>query len=226
MTAAPASPLDWQGLAWPRLRYFVGCDLGQARDPSAVCVVERATWPNDGDVSSMRSEGRALRQEFGVRHLERLPLNVSYAAQASHVARMMGTAPLRDGATLVIDATGVGRAVLELFRKAGLQPIPLTITAGDSFTRSAIEWRVSKLALTSRLQAMLHAGDVKIAAELKERSALVAELADFRVNWTDAGNATFGARSGRHDDLVLATAIALFVASEETRGAARVTKMF
>ena len=41
---------------------------------------------------------------------------------------------------------------------------------------------------------------------------LVCELQDFRVEFTPAGQLTFNARSGRHDDLVLALAIAVWLA--------------
>ncbi len=36
------------------------------------------------------------------------------------------------------------------------------------------------------------------------------ELQDFRVRYSDAGNATFNAREDAHDDLVLALALAVF----------------
>jgi len=39
---------------------------------------------------------------------------------------------------------------------------------------------------------------------------LVRELQDFRVEFTAAGHLTFNARSGKHDDLVLALAIAVW----------------
>jgi len=39
------------------------------------------------------------------------------------------------------------------------------------------------------------------------------ELEDFRATVTDSGRWTFGARSGAHDDLVLALALALWRAS-------------
>ncbi|HSM19780.1 MAG TPA: hypothetical protein VK844_05370, partial [Hyphomicrobiales bacterium] len=59
-----------------------------------------------------------------------------------------------------------------------------------------------------RLQAMLHSGELKIAEALPEAPALVKELQDFRVSFTGAGHAIFNARTGAHDDLVLAVAIA------------------
>jgi hypothetical protein len=49
-----------------------------------------------------------------------------------------------------------------------------------------------------------------IAASLPDAAVLARELADFRVRYTDAGNAQFSARKGAHDDLVLALALAVF----------------
>jgi hypothetical protein len=62
--------------------------------------------------------------------------------------------------------------------------------------------------LVSRLQALLHEGRLKILKDLPEAETLVRELQDFRVEYTAAGHLTFNARSGKHDDLVLALAIA------------------
>lgn len=64
--------------------------------------------------------------------------------------------------------------------------------------------------LVSKLQALLHSGDLRIAASLPDAAVLARELQDFRVRFTDAGNATFNAREGAHDDLVLALALAVF----------------
>ncbi len=49
---------------------------------------------------------------------------------------------------------------------------------------------------------------MKIHKALPDAPALVAELQDFRAEVTDLGNWRFGARSGKHDDLVLALSIA------------------
>jgi hypothetical protein len=69
---------------------------------------------------------------------------------------------------------------------------------------------VPKLTLVSRLQALLHEGRLKILRELAEAETLVRELQDFRIEFTAAGHLTFNARSGKHDDLVLALAIAVW----------------
>jgi hypothetical protein len=45
----------------------------------------------------------------------------------------------------------------------------------------------------------------------------VSELQDFQASFTQTGYAKFGARQGKHDDLVLACAIALWWSKESTR---------
>src|SRR5215472_16910463 len=148
---------------------------------------------------------------FQVGHLERVPLGTTYPAIVSHVGRLLGRLP--GNTELVIDYTGVGRPVFDLFVYSRIAPLGLLITSG--VTESTIDGllHVPKLVLISRLQALLHEGRLKIQKDLPEASNLVSELIDFRVQYTQAGHLTFNAREGRHDDLVLALAIACYRAA-------------
>jgi hypothetical protein len=175
-------------------RYVIGVDLGQSHDPTAICVVRRL---DDGP-----------KPIFQVGHLERLRLNTPYPTIVNHVLRQLSRPPLAGKSELVIDYTGVGRPVFDLFCGRGVSPIGVTITGGDGVTNGGPVWRVAKLILISRVQALLHSGQLKIHKALPDAPALVAELQDFRAEVTDLGNWKFGARSGKHDDLVLALAIA------------------
>jgi hypothetical protein len=161
-----------------------------------------------------------------VNYLERLPLRMTYPDVIEHVRRILQTSPLSGKAKLVIDQTGVGRAVFDMFRKARLFPIGITITAGDSFSVEGYCYRVSKSLLASRLDAALHAGDLHVVPSLREAEVLKAELGDFRRRTTASGATQFVAREGRHDDLVLAVAIALWFArhmSGQVVGMGRIT---
>jgi len=60
------------------------------------------------------------------------------------------------------------------------------------------------------VQAELHSGRLKVNEDLKDGPILKSELQDFQVSITPSGNATFSARVGAHDDLVLALAISLW----------------
>jgi hypothetical protein len=146
---------------------------------------------------------------FQVRHLERLPLGTPYPAIVAHVGRLLARVP---GAQLAIDFTGVGRPVFDLFHFAGISPIGVLITGGISSSQDGQILSVPKLSLISRLQALLHEGQLRIHKDIPDAPALVRELQDFRVEYTTAGHITFNARTGKHDDLVLALAIACWVA--------------
>jgi hypothetical protein len=119
--------------------------------------------------------------------------------------------PLNDGCKLVIDETGVGRAVGDIFDAAGLRPNRVTITAGQEATQqSGSRWHVAKGILISGVDARLHTGELRIAEALSDAGALQEELKDFQRKVSDAGRATYNARVGAHDDLILAVAIALW----------------
>jgi Terminase RNaseH-like domain len=166
---------------------------------------------------------RKLRQRAGdpiyqVGHLERLPLQTPYPGVVSHVERMLTRLP--EGTELVLDYTGVGRPVFDLFTAKGIWPLGISITAGDTVTQDRRHYHVPKLILISTVQALLHEGRLKIHKGLADVQALVNELQDFRAEVTDSGYWRFGARAGKHDDLVLALAIALWraVGRDSTTG--------
>src|SRR5262249_12436327 len=202
MTLHPSSPSpDKTIVAFDRNaqfdeRYFVGLDLGQSHDSSAVCVVRRL---DDGP-----------RPIFQCGHVERVKLGTPYPNIVSRVLQQLRRPPLAGKSELVIDFTGVGRPVIDLFVGRGVTPVGVTITGGDVVTNDGPVWRVSKLILISRVQALLHSGQLKIHKSLPDAPALVTELQDFRCEVTDNGHWTFNARSGKHDDLILAMAIALW----------------
>jgi hypothetical protein len=208
------------GFIHPRI-YTVGVDLGQAQDPTAVVVVETEVktrvWRDEWH-EGPRTKPESV--EHRVRHAERLPLQLPYPEQVAHVRGLMLSPelPARD-TELVVDMTGVGRPVFDLFEVEGLRPVGVVITGGLEEVRDGARvHRVPKILLVSRLQAALHAGKLKFSPELAEADALKQEFSEFRMRATDSGRLTFGAREGRHDDLVLALAVAVWRAQARTRG--------
>lgn len=208
-----------QGRTWrrtvarPAEQYVVGLDIGQSHDPSALCVLHYTREPLDK--FDVNKEAGTIKQQaverFDIRHAERLPLGLAYPEQVQHVAALMARPPLRGVAELLVDESGVGRAVGDIFDTAGLDPTRVVITAGDRATNpSHNRWHVPKQLLISTLDARLHTGELRFAAELTEAGALAEELKDFRRKVSTAGRYQYEARVGRHDDLVLAVAIALW----------------
>jgi hypothetical protein len=188
------------------IKYVLGADLGQSMDPTALCVLEHThafrEWERGG-----RDQ---FEDAFDVRHLQRLPLGLSYPSVVQEVARLLARPPLVSNCELVLDATGVGRPVADLFDVAGLQPMRVTITAGDAQSWTDGGWHVSKTTLISTLDARLHTGELRFAKELTEAGAMAEELRDFRRHVSASGRFQYEARATKHDDLVLAVAIALW----------------
>ncbi len=184
-------------------RYFAGLDLAQSRDFTALAVLEGSA-----------AAGRPV--SYAVRHLERAPRGTDYPAVCARVADLFAGPPLLGG-TLAVDATGLGRPVVDLLRRSGLcaRLLPVTITAGRRPRPDGSGgWRVPKAELVAVVQRLLGSGRLKVAEGLSEARALLRELADFRVTLTPAAAETFGAGSGGgRDDLVLALALAAWTAA-------------
>jgi hypothetical protein len=181
------------------MRFICGLDLGKVGDPSAAAVLDRL---EDGDF-----------RRYEVRYLERFPLRTRYTAIVDAMGELLDRPPLTEASQLVIDLTGVGVAVAELFDEAGIPYTGVTITGGVGWHReSQRHWHVSKHLLVSTIQKFLSSEAIGISKQLPEAETLRAELRNFRVKISKAANEIYEAREGAHDDILLAVAIALFVA--------------
>jgi hypothetical protein len=206
-------------------RWIMSADLAQSQDYTALCVMENVHGILDFNTDEERHCGimripHKKSQELYVKHLERLPLGLPYPQINDRIAAIYDRPPLcgyppdMPRADLVVDDTGVGRAVSDMLVERGLKPRRVTITAGLDLERcvGTNRWHVSKDKLITRLDALLNDKRIKFAAELTESSALKNELIDFRRTVSGA-RATYAARTGQHDDLVLAVAIAAWWAT-------------
>jgi hypothetical protein len=194
--------------------YFVGLDLGQRRDPSAIAVLEwvELTGPFDPVMYAYRKMV-ALRLRF----LERIELGTPYPDVVERVAQVTRSPYLRGNCHLAVDATGVGTPVVDLLRRAPIEcrMLPVMITSGDLETHDSGYYRVPKKVLITGLQVLLQCGGLQIAGRLEGVKALVKEMQAMRVKVTLAGNEQYGAwREGEHDDMVFAVALACWAAKK------------
>jgi len=168
-------------------------------------------------------------EEYRVRHLQRFPLNTTYPAMINRTIEIIQKL---GGGTLVIDATGVGRPVVDLFWEHGLTPWAITITGGNNATCAATEaikkkgmfvtpsvrdqltWSVPKRDLVGVLSVSFQNHVLKISSKLPDAKTLTDELLNFKVkiNAKTAHDSYEAWREGQHDDLVLSVALALWVA--------------
>ena len=191
-TSIPSTDID--------TRFSVGLDLGKAQDHTTTAVIETC--------------GTNLH----LRHLERARLGTSYPAIVKHIEALMERPELQGRADLVVDATGVGAPVVDQFREAGLEPVPVTITSGKHIRLVDGAWRVPKALLVHGLVTAFENGRLKVADGLPGAQALVRELRAFKVTITKHRRARFeGARE--HDDLVICVALGDVVGEDASRGA-------
>lgn len=181
-------------------KFFLGLDLGQARDYSAIAVVERRVVET-GAINYLTWE-RIAETRLYVRHLERIPLRTPYPDVVDRIVAIIRTPELQGRVSIVMDATGVGAPVKDLLRRArtGTPLIPVTLTGGERVTSSYGVHHVPRQDLLSMLRVVLEQRRIAISNACPAAAGLRAEL----LRW---GN------SSSHDDLVFATALALWFAT-------------
>ena len=210
---------------------YVGVDLGQQRDFTAISVTEKVPLPTgtytreayyDNYYGQTRFRSVEVgKPEYRVRHLERPPLGTSYVKVVERILELLES--LKDTElVLAVDTTGVGRPVadmlkrhlgkwLETHRQVRLTTGWITITGGDSVTKAeGGGLRVPKRDLASAPLVLMQNGQLKIAAEMPLAETLRKELLNFKVkiNIATAHDSYEAWREGDHDDLVLSVALA------------------
>jgi hypothetical protein len=188
--------------------FFLGLDLGKRHDYTALVVVERLETA--GELDPVTYQHRKIVGQR-VRYVKRIQLGTEYVEIVARVKQVMESPSMQGGRHLVVDATGVGGAVVGLLRGArlGCQVWPVSITGGDADGFADGLYRAPKRDLVVGLQLMLEQRTLQFAEGLPEREALVKEMGDMRVKLTSSGREQYEAgSSGQHDDIVSALSLA------------------
>jgi hypothetical protein len=174
-------------------RYYIGVDLGQAQDYTAIVVIERAELrfaERDPVTMSFLEETR-----YAVRHAERIALGSPYPEVVEQVRRMVKREPLAGQVKVIVDATGVGAPVVDLLKKAelGCPVIPVIITGGDTESTDGARYRVPKKDLLAGLQVAFQRRRLRLSARLGALEQLMEELRGMRVRMTADGGSGLAA---------------------------------
>lgn len=186
--------------------FLFGLDLGQAQDFTAMVALE-----------VIPPEGYPWKAEYHLRHLERFDLGTPYPEIITRTRERLLDPRFGRRVCLVVDATGVGRAVVDLFIQSGLNPFAITITGGDTVTHERRDYRVPKRDLVGAMQVLLHTERIRFAERLPLRELLIQELTNFRVkiDLHTAHDSYESWREGQHDDLVLAVALPCWLGEQQ-----------
>lgn len=182
--------------------FYVGVDLGKAQDYTALAIVE-GVKPED------------KKEHYHCRHIERYDLQTPYPVIVDKVLATCRKLPEYE---LIIDATGVGTAVLDLFRKKHINTTGLTITGGLVVGGDQLNPTVPKRDLVTGAQVLMQMErsepntGLAFAKSLPMLDTLIEELQSIDFEISENGRDKITHRSGSHDDIVLAVCIALWAA--------------
>jgi hypothetical protein len=168
----------------------IGVDIGQAKDFTVIAVVDAGV----------------------LRFLQRMPLGVKFQEMVDRVTEIHGK--LKD-ARVAVDATGVGRPVIELFK---IPVIPVTTTPGTQGPHwGEYGLYVSKQFLISKFAVAIENGSFSISKGI-DAEALHKELRAYKQKITNNATVTYEAmREKDHDDMVSACALANLVHFQEEK---------
>lgn len=191
-------------------RYILGLDLGQQNDYSVLSVV-RILLP----------DGIGHRARYEVPFIKRYQLKTNYSSVVEDVSSLINSIAELEGALLVVDYTGVGRPVVDLFKDKGKLPLAINITGG-----AKVSWptkqsaNVPKREIVSYLQIVLQNGRLKIAKELPLIQKLVDEFLAFKIRIVDSGKnikSSMEGAYGLNDDIVMSLGIAIWTGEYFTK---------
>jgi hypothetical protein len=215
---------------------YLGLDLGQANDYSALAVLEEPIWlPGHGWIS-----GSALNPEqrlhfnqglwyhwkqqaptlppLWLRQLHRYDLRTPYPTVVDNVIqRLGGKDARRSDAVLVVDGTGVGAPVVDMFRYADLpcDMYPVIITGGVKVERN----HVPKRDLIGAAQVLWQTRRLEVAEHAPLVKTWLVEMENYAFKQSESGHLSYNARGdSQHDDLVLAVALACWYRGSVNRG--------
>ena len=201
--------------------YIIASDLGQSNDPVANIVLGRERIAPDAPVSI--TEGDPVENipaddfQFSLLLIETLPIGTHYADVVERIETLATHPRLRGRCNIVVDRTGIGRAVVDLVRcldAASLITWGITISSGKKEARdpkSPMDWSVPKKDLVGILLLALQRERIKARDGIPGGELLKEQLLTFRKDVRETGYTSFEAKGKDHDDLVLALCMGLWI---------------
>ncbi len=188
---------------------IIGVDLGKSQDYTAICTLEKyqdfLEWPYSGE-----RDGKPV---YHCRFLERPALGTSYPAIVrrtqeiyQNLQKQFDVKPV-----LVIDSTGVGGPIFDMFKEIDLSPVGITIHGGAKVSRGdGRTYNVPKRDIVAYLQSINQTDNLMVAPTLALREVFINELLNMRIKVNvNTGHDSYEAwREGDHDDIVLSVGCA------------------
>lgn len=218
-------------------QYFIGVDVGQIQDHTAIAVVE-AIPPEkkqiipEGNLTvggapvgvriqgpPQEAEVRELYPRIQCHKIQSLRLGIRFQDIARRLSEIEGKLKAKGEATvsILVDATGPGQPVPELIREqVKSRVISCRFTSGTEPHREGDNLKLPKDALVMCLKIFLQNKRLELPGKTKDPDQaraiqeMLLELQNFQSNQPKEGARaeTFEAKVGSHDDLVTALGLA------------------
>ena len=194
--------IRWPGSDLPQ-DIFVGVDLGQAHDYTAIVVVEGCQYHDFYRVVSLERM-RHVDYPIIVKRVEDIVNSYVRTGENTH---------------LIVDKTGVGAPVVDLMFTKNLNPVGISISGEGkpictflNQWKSRQSWTCPKRDLVHNLLLQAQLGKFRVLDTLPLAQVLLDEMLNFKIKIDiKTGHDSYGTwREGEHDDLVLAVALALW----------------
>ena len=192
--------------------YSIGIDLGKLRDRTVISTIETQRSRDSGE------------ETHAVKALHVLKLGTDYAQQLAAILTFLDKPCFSLWATeTLIDCTGLGEPMADLLDAKGVKFKRVSITSsGEANSRQGRHY-VSRTYLINLMIRYLARDNFKISSDLSHAPALREELATMTIENSKAGNQFYA--SGAHDDLIMATSLALYGVDRKTRYRCGVTSL-
>lgn len=205
----------------------IGVDPGKIHDPAAIAVMHVTERPSPYGAETV----------YQAQLAERVPLGTSYPDLAQILVKLLVSIYEREARLrlnrvhvpsdlaspdipqryLYVDATGVGEAFCDILRpmlsvdnrtnRIWLQPVKFR--AGQKYDPST--GMMGKAAMVNRLQVLMQRRPPCLGIDRKvcpEADDVKAEILNFDADTNQDGHTSFGAKPGKHDDMVCAVGLA------------------
>lgn len=209
-------------------QYTVSVDIAKRRDFFAIQVYRDTPELIKGDVNANAPDRIFHYQDLVYQFKAQ---DMRYQDFATHLVRLLSDKKLQNNNDLIVDGTGVGVAVVDIFRDKGLTPIPIVATsggeahpvfadAGNIFgsgeklrgMRTVSEWHIPKTELVQAGQVAMEQHRFRPAPNIRHLDDFRDQLMNFKGKFNEKTQYTkYNAEDDEvHDDFITCFLMAMW----------------
>lgn len=176
---------------------LIGWDVAQTTDSSIIAILAA-----DGNPA-----------QYWVRRIVKLQKGMPYDQQVREAREIYFQ--YKD-ATLLIDRTGVGLPICDMIVASGLDPVQVSLTAGDVTTRPEPgKVNLPKKDMVASITKVIQERRLKVVKGCENAGLFRSELKNFQLKVSASGHNSYNAAGGQHDDTITAIGLCLWCGEKD-----------